>query len=160
MENLSIKDLKVGDKVICAETRQDFLSDIFLKKGSIYEILEIDEENEEVKLDTDEYIYWPNISEYMKPFKADKSGKTEKLLKISCELVYDEIQNYLMGENGSPTMGEPYRDMCGSLAFEDCEGNVLDEHDLLSWYEDLVKEGLIEDTLEIVGKNVELVDDY
>lgn len=160
MKNLSIEDLKIGDKFICTKTQLDFFLDERIIKGKVYEIVEIDEENEEVQLNNGVSEYWPSICEYMNPFEADQNVKTEELLKISWELVYDEIQNYLMGENGCPTMGEPYRDMCGSLAFEDCEGNVLDEYDLLSWYEDLVKEGLIEDTLEIVGKNVELVDDY
>ena len=102
MKRLEIEDIKVGDKFICTETKLDFLLDERIRKGKVYEIVEIDEENEEVQLNkwgelywhNGVHEYWPDISEYMNPFESDQNVKTEETIKVSWELVYDEIQNY------------------------------------------------------------------
>ena len=72
MKRLEIEDIKVGDKFICTETQLDFFSDERIRKGKVYEIVEIDEENEEVQLNNGVHEYWPDISEYMNPFEADQ----------------------------------------------------------------------------------------
>lgn len=159
MKSLEIEDIKVGDKFICTETRHDCLLDEIIREGKVYEILEIDEENEEVQLSTGDYHYWLSINEYLKPFEEDQTGKTEETIKVSWELVYDEIQNYLMGEHGSPTMGEPYRDLSGNLVFEDCDGHEFSMDHLVYWYETLVEDGMIEDELGLLEEGVEIVDD-
>ena len=159
MKRLEIEDIKVGDKFICTETQLDFFSDERIRKGKVYEIVEIDEENEEVQLNNGVHEYWPDISEYMNPFEADQKVKTEETIKVSRELVYDEIQNYLIGEHGSPTMGEPYRDLSGNLVFEDCDGHEFDLDGLVEWYGVLVEDGMIEDELELLEGNIEVVDD-
>lgn len=159
MKRLEIEDIKVGDKFICTETQLDFFSDERIRKGKVYEIVEIDEENEEVQLNNGVHEYWPDISEYMNPFESDQNVKTEETIKVSWELVYDEIQNYLIGEHGSPTMGEPYRDLSGNLVFEDCDGHEFDLDGLVEWYGVLVEDGMIEDELELLEGNIEVVDD-
>ena len=83
----------------------------------------------------------------------------KKTIKVSWELVYDEIQNYLMGEHGSPTMGEPYRDLSGDLVFEDCDGHEFSMDHLVYWYETLVEDGMIEDELGLLEEGVEIVDE-
>lgn len=65
MKNLSIEDLKVGDEFICTETQHDCLLDEIIKEGKVYEILEIDEENDEVQLSTGEYVCWSDINKYL-----------------------------------------------------------------------------------------------
>jgi hypothetical protein len=159
MKRLEIEDIKVGDKFICTETQLDFLLDERIRKGKVYEIVEIDEENEEVQLNNGEYECWTSIREYLNPFEADQNVKTEETIKVSWELVYDEIQNYLIGEHGSPTMGEPYRDLSGNLVFEDCDGHGFDLDGLVEWYGVLVEDGMIEDELELLEGNIEVVDD-
>ena len=159
MKRLEIEDIKVGDKFICTETQLDFFSDERIRKGKVYEIVEIDEENEEVQLNNGVYEWWSSIREYLNPFEADQNVKTEETIKVSWELVYDEIQNYLIGEHGSPTMGEPYRDLSGNLVFEDCDGHKFDLDGLVEWYGVLVEDGMIEDELELLGGNIEVVDE-
>jgi hypothetical protein len=159
MKRLEIEDIKVGDKSICTETRLDFLLDERIRKGKVYEIVEIDEENEEVHLNNGAYEYWPNIREYMNPFEADQNAKTEETIKVSWRLVYGEIQNYLIGEHGSPTMSEPYRDLSGELVFEDCDGNEFSMNHLVYWYETLVEDGMIEDELGLLYEGIEVVDE-
>lgn len=159
MKRLEIEDIKVGDKFICTETQLDFLLDERIRKGKVYEIVEIDEENEEVQLNNGVYEWWSSIREYLNPFEADQNVKTEETIKVSWELVYDEIQNYLIGEHGSPTMGEPYRDLSGNLVFEDCDGHEFDLDGLVEWYGILVEDGMIEDELELLEGNIEVVDD-
>ena len=159
MKRLEIEDIKVGDKFICTETQLDFLLDERIRKGKVYEIVEIDEENEEVQLNNGVYEWWSSIREYLNPFEADQNVKTEETIKVSWELVYDEIQNYLIGEHGSPTMGEPYRDLSGNLVFEDCDGHKFDLDGLVEWYGVLVEDGMIEDELELLEGNIEVVDD-
>jgi len=83
-----------------------------------------------------------------------------KTKKISGALVYDVIQDFLIGENGSPTLSEPYRDLSGYLCFKHRDGQELDENDLVYWYRSLVEEGLIEDVLEISKGDIEVVDDF
>lgn len=83
-----------------------------------------------------------------------------KAKKISGSLVYDVIQDFLIGENGSPTLSDPYRDTSGYLCFKHRDGQELDENDLVYWYKSLVEEGLIEDVLGISDSDIEVVDDF
>ena len=159
MKRLEIEDIKVGDKFICTETQLDFLLDERIRKGKVYEIVEIDEENEEVQLNNGVDEWWSSIREYLNPFEADQNVKTEETIKVSWELVYDEIQNYLIGEHGSPTMGEPYRDLSGNLVFEDCDGHEFGLDGLVEWYGILVEDGMIEDELELLEGTIEVVDE-
>jgi len=159
MKGIEIEDIKVGDKFICTETQFDCLGDERIRKGRVYEIVGIDEENEEVKLNNGDYEFWDSIREYLDPFKADQNVKTEETIKVSWKLVYDEIQNYLMGEHGSPTMSEPYRDLDGNLVFEDCDGDEFDLDGLVEWYGILVEDGMIEDELGLSEGGIEVVDE-
>jgi hypothetical protein len=80
--------------------------------------------------------------------------------KINCTSLYQTIQDFLSGQNGSHLMEEPYRDSDGDLVFTDADGIEFSEHALLDWYFSLIDDYLIGDSLEIVGVNIELVDDY
>jgi hypothetical protein len=82
-----------------------------------------------------------------------------KKVKVSWELVYEEIQNYLIGEHGSPTMSEPYRDLDGNLVFEDCDGEEFNMDGLVEWYKILVEDGMIEDELGLLDEGIEVVDE-
>lgn len=83
-----------------------------------------------------------------------------KVKKISGELVYYAMQDFLIGENGSPILSEPCRDEYGDTVFEDCNGNEISLDWLVDWYQSLVEEGLIRDELGLSGKNIEVVDDF
>jgi len=83
-----------------------------------------------------------------------------RVKKISGESVYYAMQDFLIGENGSPTLSEPYRDEYGDPVFEDCNGNEIGLDWLVDWYNSLVEEGLITDLLGMSGKNAEVVDDF
>jgi hypothetical protein len=67
MKKLEIEDIKVGDKFICTKTQLDVVLDETIVNGKVYEILEIDEENDEVQLSTGEYVCWSTINEYLEP---------------------------------------------------------------------------------------------
>lgn len=83
-----------------------------------------------------------------------------RVKKISGESVYYAIQDFLIGENGSPTMSEPYRNLSGELVFEDCDGHEFSMDGLVYWYETLVEDGMIEDELGLLNEGVEVVDDF
>lgn len=83
-----------------------------------------------------------------------------RVKKISGESVYYAIQDFLIGENGSPTMSEPYRNLSGELVFEDCDGHEFSMDHLVYWYETLVEDGMIEDELGLLNEGVEVVDDF
>ena len=89
-----------------------------------------------------------------------KASLTSMTKKINCTDLYQAIQDFLGGENGSPLMNEPYRDSDGDIVFADYNGVEFYEHALLDWYLSLVEDELIADSLEIKGVSIELVDDY
>jgi hypothetical protein len=63
---------------------------------------------------------------------------------LNWKKVFDEVQEYLMGEHGSPTMKDPHRDLDGNLVFADCDGDEFGLDGLVEWHLRLLEEGKLE----------------
>lgn len=55
--------------------------------------------------------------------------------------IFDEVQEYLLGEHGSPTMQDIHRDLDCNLVFTDCDGDKFGLDGLVDWHVELFEEG-------------------
>jgi hypothetical protein len=61
--------------------------------------------------------------------------------------IFDEVQEYLMGEHGSPTMEDPHRDLDGNLVFTDCDGDKFGLDELIEMHLGLFEDGSIKEVM-------------
>lgn len=64
---------------------------------------------------------------------------------LNWKKIFDEVQEYLLGEHGQPTMKDPYKDLDGNLVFTDCDGDEFGLDGLVEWHLRLLEEGNLED---------------
>ena len=66
-------------------------------------------------------------------------------IPLNWEDIFYEVQEYLMGEHGSPTMKDPHRDLDGNLVFTDCDGEEFGLDGLVDLHLRLLEEGKLND---------------
>jgi hypothetical protein len=68
-------------------------------------------------------------------------------LTLKWKDIFDEVQEYLMGEHGSPTMEDPHRDLDGNLVFTDCDGDKFGLDELIEMHLGLFEDGSIKEVM-------------
>jgi len=63
---------------------------------------------------------------------------------LNWRTIFNEVQEYLSGEHGSPTMKDPHRDLDGNLVFASCDGYEFGLDGLVEWHLKLLQEGKLE----------------